>query len=104
MPVADCRGLVLWSVSASRSGANILAGAAFRMQVLMRNAVQLHVNHARTLICQGFSYMGSRERQFRASVSGGLVAALNAPIVQFGVRDFGFAITGGMSANQLTNC
>jgi len=35
---------------------------------------------------------------------GGLVAVLNAPIVKFGVRDFGFAITGGMSANQLTNC
>jgi hypothetical protein len=28
-------------------------------------------------------------------VSGGLVVAQNAPIVQFGVRDFGFAITGG---------
>jgi len=25
-------------------------------------------------------------------VSGGLVAALNAPIVQFGVGDFGFAV------------
>jgi hypothetical protein len=37
-------------------------------------------------------------------VSGGLVAAQNAPIVEFGVRDFGFAITGGMFANQLTNC
>jgi hypothetical protein len=37
-------------------------------------------------------------------VSGGLVAAQNAPIVQFDVRDFGFAITGEMSANQLTNC
>jgi hypothetical protein len=37
-------------------------------------------------------------------VSCGLVAAQNAPIVQFGVRDFGFAITGGMPANRLTNC
>jgi len=25
--------------------------------------------------------------------SGGLVAVLNAPIVQFGVRDFGFAVS-----------
>jgi hypothetical protein len=29
-------------------------------------------------------------------LSGGLVVALSAPIVQFGVGDFGFAVTGGM--------
>src|SRR5215468_3837119 len=62
MPVADCRGLVLWSVSASRSGANLIVGAAFRVQVHMRNAVHLHVNHARAHFCQGFSYTGSRDR------------------------------------------
>jgi hypothetical protein len=34
-----------------------------------------------------------RAKRFRALASGELVAALNAPIVQFGVRDFGFAVS-----------
>jgi len=63
LPVCACRGLFPWSMSASRSGANLLFAADFRVPVPMRNTVQLHVNHARTLICLGFSYMHSRERR-----------------------------------------
>ena len=39
------------------------------------------------------------ERRLRALVSGGLVAALNAPIVQFGVGDFGFTVSQLASAS-----
>jgi len=39
-----------------------------------------------TLLC------GSAPCRLRALASGGLVAVLNAPI-QFGVRDFGFAVS-----------
>ena len=44
-----------------------LVVADFRVPVLTRNTVQLHVNHARAFIDEGFSYTGSRERRLGAA-------------------------------------
>jgi hypothetical protein len=46
LPADHRRGLLPWSVAAGRSGTNLLVVADFRVPVLMRNTVQLHVNHA----------------------------------------------------------
>ena len=59
----ECRCVALIPTSL---GTNLLVVTDFRVPVLTRNTVQLHVNHAWALIHEGFSYTGPRDRRFRA--------------------------------------
>jgi len=86
LPVDDCRGLIPWSVSANRAGANFLVVADFSDPVPMRNAVQLHVNHARALVRQGLLYPGSRDQLGRRSCAGRPYLRFSASIISLRLR------------------